>query len=86
MPFRKVHLPGHGNLWLSNDPAPITGGRSIAPPGHVEEKTGELKFMGFPPPLGYAHLGDDGVIRRFGKAIGRKEDLTDGWLEEVSRN
>lgn len=65
---RKVILPRHGTFWL-------TAGGAIAPLDHCDDR-GNVRLEHCLDES-YAHAYDDGVVRRFGKAIGHIEDLQD---------
>jgi hypothetical protein len=61
---QKVRFPGHGDFWLIN-------GRALAPLYQCNER-GDIKD---PEASSYAHIFNDGYIRRFGQIIGHRDDL-----------
>lgn len=68
----RVELPGHGVFWFLEDDA---GGGALAPFDHCDPD-GHIADLGTALFVeSYAHLFSDGVIRRYGAAIGHRDEL-----------
>ncbi len=73
---RKVKLPGHGVFWfleLESNP----GEGALAPLEHCNEKGEIVSLEVMVRGESYAHVFEDGIIRRRGEEIGTLADLVE---------
>lgn len=76
----KVTLHGL-RLWIDRELLEQEGNAALAPEEHVDEN-GELTFPAALVGESYAHAyahEDGGVIKRYGRVIGRIAELQEGW-------